>query len=32
MKPDFDEALQGHLDAISNRDLEAFKANLTLGD
>jgi hypothetical protein len=29
MKPDFDAALQRHFDAIVNRDLEAFKANLT---
>ena len=32
MKPDFDQALEEHLAAISNRDLEAFTANLTLGD
>lgn len=32
MKPDFDKALQDHLDAISSRDIEAFKANLTRGD
>lgn len=31
MTPDFDRALQGHLDAIANRDLAAFKANLTRG-
>lgn len=29
MKPDFDEAIQRHLASISNRDIEAFKANLT---
>jgi hypothetical protein len=29
MKPDFDKALQDHLDAISNRDITAFKENLT---
>ena len=28
-KPDFDEALQSHLDAIKNRDLELFKAHIT---
>ena len=32
MKPDFDRALQGHLDAIANRDLAAFRANLTRGE
>lgn len=32
MKPDFDRALQGHLDTIAKRDLAAFKANLTRGD
>lgn len=32
MKPDFDIALQQHFDAISNRDLEAFKSHLTSGD
>jgi hypothetical protein len=32
MKPDFDNALQGHLDAISNRDIAAFKSNLTRGE
>lgn len=31
MKPDFDKALQGHLDAIANRDIEAFRSNLTRG-
>lgn len=31
MKPDFDVALQKHFDAISNRDIEAFKASLTRG-
>lgn len=29
MKPDFDLALQKHLDAITNRDLNAFKSHLT---
>jgi len=29
MKPDFDAALQAHFDAISNRDLDAFKSHLT---
>jgi hypothetical protein len=28
-RPDFDLALQKHFDAISNRDLAAFKAHLT---
>jgi hypothetical protein len=32
MKPDFDKALQEHLDAIANRDIEAFKSHLTRGD
>jgi ketosteroid isomerase-like protein len=32
MKPDFDLALKNHLAAISNRDIEAFKSHLTLGD
>ncbi|MBK9473054.1 MAG: nuclear transport factor 2 family protein [bacterium] len=32
MKPDFDAALQAHLAAISNRDLDAFKARLTRGE
>ena len=32
MKPDFDAALQAHFQAIANRDLAAFKANLTKGD
>ncbi len=32
MKADFDSAFRGHLDAIANRDIEAFKANLTRGD
>lgn len=31
MKPDFDAALQAHFDAISNRDLEAFREHLTRG-
>ncbi|HBP01428.1 MAG: hypothetical protein UY41_C0009G0015 [Candidatus Moranbacteria bacterium GW2011_GWE1_49_15] len=29
MKPDFDSALQKHFDAITNRDLNAFKSHLT---
>jgi len=29
MKPDFDLAVQKHFDAISNRDLNAFKSHLT---
>lgn len=32
MKPNFDVALQQHFAAISNRDIEAFKSHLTLGD
>ena len=32
MKPDFDTALEAHLAAIANRDIEAFKAHLTQGD
>jgi ketosteroid isomerase-like protein len=32
MKPDFDAALQRHFDAISSRDLAAFKSHLTRGD
>jgi ketosteroid isomerase-like protein len=32
MKPDFDKALQQHFDAISNRDIEAFKSHLTRGE
>lgn len=28
-KPDFNEALQGHLDAISNRNIETFKNHIT---
>lgn len=32
MKPDFDTALQKHFAAISNRDIEAFKSNLTHGE
>lgn len=30
-QPDFDEALQKHFDAITNRDIEAFKAHMTRG-
>lgn len=29
MKPDFDTALHKHFEAISNRDIEAFKSHLT---
>jgi ketosteroid isomerase-like protein len=29
MKPDFDIALQQHFDAITNRDIAAFKSHLT---
>jgi hypothetical protein len=29
VNPDFDKAVQAHLDSISNRDIDAFKANLT---
>lgn len=32
MTPDFDAALQAHFTAIANRDIEAFKAHLSLGD
>lgn len=32
MKPDFDEALRRHLDAIANRDIEAFESHLTRRD
>lgn len=32
LKPDFDKAIQQHFDAISNRDIEAFKSHLTEGD
>jgi ketosteroid isomerase-like protein len=28
-KPDFDLAIQKHLDSIANRDIEAFKAHMT---
>lgn len=31
MTPDFDSALQRHFEAISGRDIEAFKAHLTRG-
>lgn len=31
-KPDFDKVLQEHLDAITNRDLDIFKAHITKGD
>jgi ketosteroid isomerase-like protein len=29
MKPNFDEAVQRHFDAITNRDIEAFKDHMT---
>lgn len=29
MRPDFDEAVQAHFNAISNRDIEAFKKHMT---
>lgn len=29
MKPDFDAAVQAHLDSIANRDLDAFASHLT---
>lgn len=32
MKPDFDSALNAHFGAIANRDIEAFKSHLSLGD
>jgi hypothetical protein len=32
MKPDFDAALNQHFAAITNRDIDAFKAHLTRGD
>lgn len=32
MSSDFDTALQQHFDAISNRDIEAFKSHLTNDD
>ncbi len=32
MKPDFDQALQKHFDAIAHRDIEAFTSHLTRGD
>ena len=28
-KPDFERAVQDHIDAIRNRDIEAFKAHMT---
>ncbi len=31
MNPDFDQALQAHFDAITNRDIDAFKSHLTTG-
>lgn len=31
-RPDFDAALERHLEAITDRDLEAFKATITTGD
>ena len=32
MKPDFDDALQRHFDAIANRDIDAFTSHLTRGE
>jgi ketosteroid isomerase-like protein len=32
MKPDFDQALQKHFQAIADRDIEAFKSHLTQGE
>ena len=32
MKPSFDEAVQRHFDAISARDIEAFKKHLSRGE
>jgi ketosteroid isomerase-like protein len=32
MKPDFDAAIQQHFDAITKRDIEAFKSHLTRGE
>jgi hypothetical protein len=32
MKPDFDAALARHFEAISKRDMEAFKSHLTKSD
>ncbi len=32
MKPDFDEALHSHFTAIQNRDIEAFRSDLTTGE
>lgn len=32
MKPDFDSALNAHFAAIANRDIEAFKSHLSLGN
>lgn len=31
-KPDFDKALQQHLDSITNRNLDVFKAHISKGD
>ncbi len=31
-KPDFEKAVQDHFAAISNRDIEAFKAHMTKGE
>jgi ketosteroid isomerase-like protein len=31
-KPDFDKAIQSHFDAISNRDIDAFKKHMTLNE
>ena len=32
IKPDFDAALNAHFAAITNRDIQAFKSHLSLGD
>jgi len=32
MKPDLDTFIKQHFDAISNRDIDAFRAHLTHGD
>ena len=32
MKPDFDSALNAHFAAMANRDIQAFKSHLSLGD
>ncbi|MES2459198.1 MAG: nuclear transport factor 2 family protein [Armatimonadota bacterium] len=32
MKPDFTQAVRRHLDAISNRDIETYRNNITSGE